>query len=113
MDSGTLLEASTPKDMDGAEVSSRRIPGEGELQEAAREVPEGETSDAGHMGEQTPMDTDDGGHIQFVPQPNTVPETHMAPESGQTPLAKEGGVPIPPVTSVHPEVPDICWKRCE
>ena len=52
------------------------------------------------------MDTNDGGHIQFGPQPNTVPETHMAPESGRLPLSKEGGAPTPPVTSVHPEAPD-------
>ena len=30
----------------------------------------------------------------------------MAPESGKPPLSKEGGAPIPPVTSVHPEAPD-------
>ena len=30
----------------------------------------------------------------------------MALKSGQPPLSKEGGVPIPPVTSVHPEAPD-------
>ena len=52
------------------------------------------------------MDTDDGGHIQFAPQPNTILETYMAPESGKQPLSKEGGVPIPPVSSIHPEVPD-------
>ena len=92
MDSGTLPAASSPKDMDGAEASSRRIPGPGEIQEAVREAPGGEASAAGHMGEQTPMDTDNGGHIQFGPRPNTVPETHMAPESSQPPLSKEGEV---------------------
>ena len=30
----------------------------------------------------------------------------MALESGKPPFSKEGGVPIPPVTSVHPEAPD-------
>ena len=30
----------------------------------------------------------------------------MAPESGKQPPSKEGGAPIPPVTSVHPEAPD-------
>ena len=52
------------------------------------------------------MDTDDGGHIQFGPQPNTILETHAAPESGKQPPSKEGGAPILPVTSVHPEAPD-------
>ena len=47
-----------------------------------------------------------GANIQFGPQLNTIPETYMAPESGKQPPSKEGGAPIPPVTSVHPEAPD-------
>ena len=66
-------------------------------------VPEGDTSAAGHMGEQIPLETGEGGHIQFGPQLNTIPETHTAPESGKQPPSKEGGAPIPPVTFVHPE----------
>ena len=57
-----------------------RILGPGGIQEALREAPEGEASAVGHMGKQTPMDTDDGGHIQFGPQLNTVLETYTAPE---------------------------------
>ena len=106
MDSGTLPSATSPRDLDGAEASSRRIPGPEENPEAVREAPEGEASAAGHMGEQTPMDTDDGGHIQFGPQPNTAPETQVAPDSGRQPLPNEGSKPPPPVTSVHPEAPD-------
>ena len=30
----------------------------------------------------------------------------MAPESGKQPPSREGGMPIPPVTSVQPEAPD-------
>ena len=67
MDSGSLPAASSPKAMDDTEVLSRRIPGQGETQEAVRAAPEGETSIAGHMGEQTPMNTDDGGNIQSGP----------------------------------------------
>ena len=52
------------------------------------------------------METGDGGHAQFGPQPNTIPETYMAPESGGQPPSKEGHVPIPSVTSVQPEAPD-------
>ena len=52
------------------------------------------------------METGDGGHVQFGPQPNTDPETYKAPESGKQPPSREGGVPIPPVTSVQPEAPD-------
>ena len=107
MDSGSLPAASSPKAMADTEVLSRRIPpGQGETQEAVRVAPEGETSAAGHMGEQIPMETGDGGHIQFGPQPNTIPEAHTAPESGKQPPSKEGGAPVPPVTSVHPEAPD-------
>ena len=50
MDSETLPVASSPKHMDEAEASSRRIPGEGETQEAIQEVPQGETPVAEHMG---------------------------------------------------------------
>ena len=67
MDSGSLPTASSPGAMDGTEVLSRRIPGQGEMQEAARAAPEGEASAAKHMGEQIPMETGDGGHIQFGP----------------------------------------------
>ena len=69
-------------------------------------APEGDPSAVGHLGEKTPMETGDGGHIQFGPQPNTIPETHTAPESSRQPPSKEGGAPIPPVNSVHPEAPD-------
>ena len=71
MDNGSLQTASSPRAMDHTEVLSQRTPGQGETQEAVRTVPEGETSAAGHMGEQIPMETGDGGHIQFGPQPNT------------------------------------------
>ena len=107
MDSESPPPASSPKTTDDAEVLSRRtLPSQGEVQEAVRVAPEGDTSAAGHMGEQIPLETGDGGHIQFGPQPNTIPEAHTAPESGKQPPSKEGGAPIPPVTSVHPEAPD-------
>ena len=87
-------------------LSQRTFPGQGEVQEAVRVAPEGDPSAAGHSGEKTPMETGDGGHVQFGSQPNTVPETYPAPESGNQPPSREGGVPIPPVTSVQPEAPD-------
>ena len=90
MDSGSLPTASSPKAAVNIVVLSRRILGQGEAQEAVPVVLEGETSVAEHMGEQTPMDTDDGGHIQFGPQPNTAPEAHVAPDSGRPPLSKRG-----------------------
>ena len=106
MDSESLPTASSPRAMDDSEVLSRRIPGQGEVPGAIRAAPEGENSAAGHMGEQIPMETGDGGHIQFGPLPNTVPKTYTAPDSGEQPPFKEGGVPIPPVTSIQPEAPD-------
>ena len=48
------------------------------------------------------METGEEGRIQFSPQPNMIPETHMAPESGEQPPLKEGGVPLPPAVPVHP-----------
>ena len=110
MDSGSLPVASSPKAADDTEVLSRRTPGQGESQEAIRALPEGETSAARHMGEQIPMETGDGGHIQFGPQPNTVPEIYAAPEPGKQPPSKGGGAPIPPVTSVQPEAPDTLME---
>ena len=52
------------------------------------------------------MGTGDEGQVQFGPQPDTVPETYTAPESGEQPSLKGGGMPAPPVTSVQPEAPD-------
>lgn len=42
-------------------------------------LPEDDPSAAGHLGEKAPMETDDGGHIQFGPQPDTILETYTAP----------------------------------
>ena len=87
-------------------LSQRTFPGQGEVQEAVRVAPEGDLSAAGHLGQKAPMETGDGGHIQFGPQPDTIPETYMAPESSEQPSSREGGVPDPPVTSVQPEALD-------
>ena len=69
-------------------------------------MPKDKTLVAGHMGGKTPMNPDDGGRIQLGPQPNTAPETQVAPDSRRQPLPNEGGNPPPPVTSVHPEALD-------
>ena len=42
-------------------------------------APEGETSAARHMGEQSPMETGDEGRTQFDHRPDMVPETYKAP----------------------------------
>ena len=69
---------------------SRRTAPKGGARDAVREAPQGGTSTAGHMGELIPMETGKGARIQFGPQPNTIPETHVAPESGEQPPLKEG-----------------------
>lgn len=107
MESESPPPASSPTATDNTEVLSRRtLPGQGEVQEAANMAPKGDTPTIENMGEPTPMVTRGGGHVQFVPQPNVIPETHTAPESDGQPPSKEGGMPIPPATSVNPEVPD-------
>ena len=107
MESESPPPASPPTATDNTEVLSRRtLPGQGEVREAAKTAPKGDTPAAENMGEPTPMETGDGGHVQFGPQPNVIPETHMAPESGEQPPSKEGGASTPPATSVNPEAPD-------
>ena len=59
------------------------------------------------------METDDGGHDQSGPQPNTISETSTAPESSGQPPLKEGGVPTPPTTSINPEAPDTLTKALQ
>ena len=69
-------------------------------------APGGQTSGAGHTGEKAPMDVDGGGYHEFGPRPDTIPETDTAPESGRQPPSAGGGAPVPPATSVQPEVLD-------
>ena len=68
---------------DNKVMSQRTFPGQGEVQEAVRVAPEGETSVVEHLGGRVSMETGDGGRVQFGPQPKTDPETHTAPESGE------------------------------
>ena len=80
--------AYSPGARDDTEVLSRRTAPKGGAQDVVREAPQGETSTTGHMGEQIPMETGEEGCIQFGPQPNTIPETHMAPEPSEQPPLK-------------------------
>ena len=83
--------AYSPGARDDTEVLSWRTAlNRGGAQDAVREAPRGESSTAGHMGEPTPVETGEEGRIQLGPQPNTILETHMAPESGEQPPLKEG-----------------------
>ena len=80
----------SPGARDDSEVLSRRTAPRRGDQDVVREAPQGGTSTAGHTGESIPMETGGEGRIQFGPQPNTIPETNMAPESGEQPPLKEG-----------------------
>ena len=56
------------------------------------------------------MEAGEEGRIQFGPKPNTIPETHMAPELGEQPPLKEAGAQLPPVVPVHPGALDnLMW----
>ena len=99
LQSGPWITGRTPEDPlvqdsltgDDTEVLSRRAdPNRGGAQDAVQEVPQGEAYTAGHMEETIPMETGEEGRIQLVHQPNTIPESHMAPESGGQPPLKEG-----------------------
>ena len=87
-------------------VSQRTFPGQGEVPEAVGVAPKDDSSAAGLMGEEVPTGTDGGGQVSFGPQPDIIPETFMAPESGERPSLKGGGMPVPPAASVQPEAPD-------
>ena len=99
--------AYSPGARDDTEVLSRRTAPKGGAQDTVREAPQGETSTAGHMGEPITMETGEEGRIQFGPQPNTIPETPTAPESGEQPPMKEGGgASAQAATSTNLEAPN-------
>ena len=102
--------AYSPGARDDTEVLSRRTAPKGGVQDIVREAPQCEASTAGHMKGPIPMKTVEEGRIQFGPPPNTIPETHMALESGEQPPLKEGGAPLPPVAPIHPGAPDILME---
>ena len=56
--------ASSPTAADNTEVLSRRtLPKQGEVPDAAKTAPKGDTPAAENMWEPTPMETGDGGHV--------------------------------------------------
>ena len=80
----------SPGARDDSEALSWRTAPKRGAQDIVREAPQGGTSTVGHTGESIPMETGGEGRIQFGPQPNTIPETHMVPESGKHPPLKQG-----------------------
>ena len=106
MESGTPPKAPSSKQVNNTEASSQKDPGQGGEEKTVKAAPGGQTSGAGHMGEKIPMGADGGGHLEFGSQPDAIPETNTAPESSRRPPSAGGGVPVPPATSVQPEVSD-------
>ena len=89
---------------DDEEASQRASSDRGKAPEIVRVAPQDDSRAAGYMGEKAPTDTDCAGRVLLDPQPDSIPETYTAPESGKRPFPKGGGVL--PVTSVQPEAPD-------
>ena len=95
MESESPSRASPPITTDDTEVLSRRAsPGNGAVREAAKTAPEGNALAAENTGGTIPMETDSRGLDQSSPQPNTIPETQVAPESNKRPPFKGGGSAI-------------------
>ena len=87
----SLPTASSPRLADDTEVLSQRILGQGEMDPVA---PQGRTSGAVK-----------GDCSMLGPQPDTVPEPPVVPDSGRQHPIKKGEPPMP-MTSVHPEASD-------
>ena len=77
------------------------------MRKAAQTALEGNASAAENMGDTTPMETKDRGLDQSGPQPNSIPETHVAPKSSEKSTSREGGVSTPLATFIIPEAPDM------
>jgi len=69
-------------------------------------APGGRTAGAGHVEKKIPIGSDNRGDSEFDSLPDAIPETCTAPESRRQPPSTGEGMPIPPATSVHPEVSD-------
>ena len=99
-------KAPSSKQVHNTEASSQKDPDQGGKEETVKAAPEGQTAGAGHMGEKIPMGADGGGHIEFGTEQDAISETNTAPESSRQPHSAGGGMPVPPATSVQPEVSD-------
>ena len=106
MESGTPPKAPPPKHVINTEASSQRDSVQGGAEKIVKAAPGGQTSGAGDMGEKIPTGVDGGDHLEFGPQPDTVSETNTAPDSSRRPSSAGEGIPVPPATSVQPEVSD-------
>ena len=96
MDSDPLLTATSPCPTDNAEVLSQGALSRGET---VLEAPQGDLPDSRSKGSKAPRGS------KFGPQPDTVPEPPVVPDSGRRPSSKRGK-PSVPVTFVQPEASD-------
>ena len=106
MESGTPPKAPSSKQVHNTEASSQKDPDQGGEEKTVKVAPGGQISGAGHMGKKIPMGADGGGHPEFGSQPDAILEIYAAPESSRQPPSAGGDVPVPPATSVQPEVLD-------
>ena len=83
MESGSPPLASSPPKADDAKVSSHRYSPSLEETWGDLTVPEGNRSAAGGTGRAVLMETGDEGPGQFIPQPQTIPETNTAQKSSE------------------------------
>ena len=84
MNNDSLPTATSPRPTDDAEVLSRRVVAQGEI---VLEAPQGDIPDTGRVGNKTPKGSNGGGS-KLGPQPNTVPEPPVVPDSVRRPLTK-------------------------
>ena len=89
---------------DDEEASQRASLDRGKTPEIVRAAPQDDSRGAGYMGQKAPTETKGAGRVLLDPQPDSILETYTAPESGERPFPKGGGVQ--PVTSVQPEASD-------
>ena len=86
----SLPTATTPRPADDIEVLSHGFPEYGEV---TLEMPQDEIPDAGYAGRKIPADCADESRSKPGPQPDTVPEPLMVPDSGRRPLARRASRP--------------------
>ena len=106
MESGTPQKAPSSKQVHNTEASSPGDPGQGGKEETVKAAPGGQTAGAGHVGEMIPIGFDGRGDLEFGSSPDAIPEVYTPLESRRQPPSAGGNVPVPPTTSVHPEVSD-------
>ena len=81
--------------------------------ETAGTAPEGNTSDTENTGVTIPSGADGMGLDQSDRQPDTTPETQMAPESNKGPPSGEGGVQTPVAASANMEAPNTLMEALQ